>query len=88
MLSGKPVAMTGALPGRFGTARAQLHLRQIFPCLDMHVLTKPGVYVASAEEIFHDAGTLTDERSRDQGRRLLEALLDGTKTRAGLRAAR
>jgi len=75
-LAGKPVAMMGASSGRIGTARAQLHLRQLFPYLDMRLLPKPEVYVTNAATRFDEAGTLTDGRTRDQIRRLLAGLLD------------
>jgi len=77
-LAGKPVAMLGASSGRIGTARAQLHLRQLFPYLDMRLLPKPEVYVPNADGKFDQAGTLVDDRTRDQVRRLLAALLDWT----------
>ncbi|MDP9363017.1 MAG: NAD(P)H-dependent oxidoreductase [Chloroflexota bacterium] len=77
-LAGKPVAMLGASSGRIGTSRAQLHLRQLFPYLDMRLLPKPEVYVPNAAGKFDPAGNLTDERTRDQVRRLLAALLDWT----------
>lgn len=35
-MAGKPAAIMGASGGNFGTARAQLHLRQIFTFLDVH----------------------------------------------------
>jgi chromate reductase len=37
----KPMAIMGASSGRWGTARAQYHLRQVFVFLKMHRLTNP-----------------------------------------------
>jgi chromate reductase, NAD(P)H dehydrogenase (quinone) len=79
VLAGKPVAMLGAAAGPFGTARAQLQLRQLLPHLGMYLLPKPEIYVARAEDKFDAAGALTDEPTRDQIRQLLTALLDWTR---------
>ena len=79
VLKGKPVAITGAAAGRFGTARAQLHLRQIFPYLDMRLMPQPELYVASAGDAFDDTGRLTDDRVRESLQAFLESLLTWTK---------
>src|SRR5258706_258147 len=56
---GKPVAIMGISPGRFGTARAQYHLRQVFVFLNMHPLNRPEVMLGSADDLFDAAGNLT-----------------------------
>jgi chromate reductase len=72
--SGKPVAIMGASPGRFGTARAQYHLRQSMVSLDAHLLNRPEVMIAGAQKLFDPQGNLTDEPTRVHIRGLLEAL--------------
>ena len=72
-LRGKPVAILGA-GARFGTLSAQSHLRQILYYLQMRVVGRSEVMIDLADTRFDSAGTLTDERFRDQIRRLLEAL--------------
>ncbi len=57
--AGKPAAMLGA-GGELGTARAQYHLRQILAGLDMHVLSKPEIFVANAGTKFDADAKLTD----------------------------
>jgi chromate reductase len=72
-LNGKPMAMMGA-GGRFGTVRAQMHLRQTAVFTNMLALSRPEVMIQNAPEHFDEQGHLTDERSRRQVRALLEAL--------------
>src|SRR6266550_1915010 len=51
-LTGKPVAVMGASPSQIGTARAQLHLRQILSHVQARVLPPPELLVAKAHERF------------------------------------
>jgi chromate reductase len=70
-LMGKPVALMGASPSQVGTARAQLHLRQLLGHVQARVLPPPELLVAKAHERF-DAGL----RLKDEGtRRVLADLL-------------
>lgn len=77
-LNGKPTAIMGASPGRAGTLRAQLHLRQTAVFTNMLVLNKPEVLVSEAHEKFSAEGELTDERTRKAVSELLVALKDWT----------
>lgn len=72
--AGKPAAVMGASAGRFGTARAQYHLRQSMVFLDVHLLNRPEVMIAAAQNLFDPQGNLTDEPTRAHIRGLLEAL--------------
>ena len=72
-LKGKPVAMMGATPGRYGTARAQAELRKVLAYNDTVVVNRPEVLVANARETFED-GELVDETARELVRELLTAL--------------
>jgi chromate reductase len=78
VLEGKPAAIMG-IGGRFGTVRAQQHLRQVFHYLNMPVLLKPEVHVMAAWEKFDDDGNLTDDKTREQIQALVEALVQWTK---------
>ncbi|HEV8453366.1 MAG TPA: NAD(P)H-dependent oxidoreductase [Gemmatimonadales bacterium] len=70
-LMGKPIAVMGASPSQIGTARAQLHLRQLLAHVQARVLPPPELLVARAHERF-DAGL----RLKDEGtRRVLADLL-------------
>ena len=71
-LDGKPMAIMGA-GGRFGTVRAQMHLRQIALHNSMRVMIDPEVFVPGAFREFDDQGRLTDERMRERVRELLVA---------------
>lgn len=79
----KPVAIMGASPGMMGTARAQYHLRQMFVFLNMHALNGPEVMVANASTRFDAEGNLTDQKSRDLIRKLLESLVSWTNRLGG-----
>jgi chromate reductase len=72
-LRGKPAAILGA-GGRFGTVRAQGHLREILRYSRLRVVDYPEVMIDDAKSRFDSEGRLTDERFRSQIRRLLEAL--------------
>jgi chromate reductase, NAD(P)H dehydrogenase (quinone) len=63
-LTGKPVAMMGASPGQVGTARAQLHLRQILDHVHARVLPPPELLLARAHLKFDAQRRLTDEDAR------------------------
>lgn len=79
VLKGKPAAILGATPGVTGTVRAQLALRQSFLFTETLALLKPEVHVGGASEKFDAAGGLTDEKTRQHVRKLLEALRDWTE---------
>jgi len=70
-LVGKPVAIMGASPSQVGTARAQLHLRQILGHVQARVLPPPELLVNRAQDRFDNELQLTDEATR----RILGALL-------------
>jgi chromate reductase len=74
VLRGKPAAIMGASPGGFGTARAQMQLRQAFVFTKTLALLEPEVQVARCADKFDDDGRLTDEPTRKFVRTLLEAL--------------
>jgi chromate reductase len=63
-LAGKPVAVMGASPSQVGTARAQLHLRQVLAHIQARVLPPPELLVARAHERFDPELRLTDETTR------------------------
>src|SRR3954468_9933678 len=64
-LMGKPVAVMGASPSQIGTARAQLHLRQLLGHLQARILPPPELLVAKAHERFDAALRLSDEGTRN-----------------------
>jgi chromate reductase, NAD(P)H dehydrogenase (quinone) len=63
-LAGKPVAVMGASPSQVGTARAQLHLRQVLAHTHARVLPPPELLVASAHKRFDAELRLVDESTR------------------------
>jgi chromate reductase len=76
---GKPVAIMGASPGMLGTARAQYHLRQTFVFLNMCPLNRPEVMVPYANEKIDSSGKVTDPKTREKIKELLQSLVIWTK---------
>jgi chromate reductase len=77
--SGKPAAIMGASIGTIGTARAQYHLRQMFVFLNMFPINQPEVMIGNASERFDAQGNLTDEKTKDFIRKLLQSLVEWTR---------
>ncbi len=71
----KPVAVMGASAGMLGTVRAQYHLRQVFVDLNVYPLNKPEVMIANAAERFDKDGNLTDQKTREMIKGLIDALV-------------
>ena len=71
----KPVAIMGASPGMIGTARAQYHLRQCFVYLTCFALNQPEVMIPSAQEKIDKEGKVTDQKTRQKIKELLENLV-------------
>ncbi|MGD0918106.1 MAG: NAD(P)H-dependent oxidoreductase [Thermodesulfobacteriota bacterium] len=76
---GKPVAVMGASIGMLGTARAQYHLRQSFVFLNMHPLNQPEVMVAFAQEKIDQNGRVTDPKTKEKIKELVETLVAWTR---------
>lgn len=70
----KPVAVMGATPGMWGTARLQLAFQPVFLFLDMKPVFKPEVLIAQAKSKFDAQGNLTDNVARDLIKNKLAAL--------------
>jgi chromate reductase len=70
-LTGKPVALIGTSPSQIGTARAQLHLRQLLSHVHARTLPSPELLVAHAHDKFDAELRLTNDRTRQ----VLAALL-------------
>jgi chromate reductase len=83
VLQGKTAAIMGASPGRTGTARAQLALRQSLVFTQTMVLPGPEVLVGEAGAKFGDDGKLKDESTRKFVRGLLERLVSFTEQLRG-----
>ncbi len=75
-LNGKPLGMMG-VGGRFGTVRAQMHLRQIAHCVNMLPLNKPEIYISNfPHPAFDEQGNLVDQFALDLLDNFLPALRD------------
>jgi chromate reductase, NAD(P)H dehydrogenase (quinone) len=69
----KPVAIVGATPGRWGTVRSQLALRQVLMFPACRVMPSPLMQIAGAREHFDEDGNLMDVQTRQQLVEVLEA---------------
>jgi chromate reductase len=76
-IQGKPAAIMGA-GGRYGTVRAQAHLRYMLLHNDMKVLNKPEVMVVRSGEAVDSEGNITDQTVRNQVEELVHALYKWT----------
>ncbi|MBI2849902.1 MAG: NAD(P)H-dependent oxidoreductase [Chloroflexi bacterium] len=76
---GKPAAIMSASPSMLGGARAQYHLRQALVFLNMYPLNRPEVFVTLADQKIDAQGRLTDEKTKEFIKGLLEALIAWTK---------
>ena len=70
----------GASTGVLGTARAQYHLRQILVTLDMKPINKPEIMISGAAQRFDPQGNLTDEKTAEYIRKMLESLAAWTRS--------
>jgi len=73
---GKPIAIMSASLGMLGGVRAQSHLRQVLVSLNMHAVNRPEVIVPFAREKFDRKGNVTDLRTKELLKDLLENLVD------------
>ncbi|HMR39604.1 MAG TPA: NADPH-dependent FMN reductase [Ignavibacteria bacterium] len=73
LLKKKPFALMGVSGGMSGTIRSQMHFRQIAAHLDMTALNKPEVYIPFGGKKFDEHGNLTDEATRENLQKFLEA---------------
>lgn len=87
VLRWKPVAIMGASTGQGGTRRAQQQVRDALLFPGAIVLEEPEVAVPIAWEHFDEDGRLTDERTRDSIRGLLEGLVAAPRTQQRVEAA-
>lgn len=76
---GKPAAIMSASTGMLGGARAQYHLRQVFVFLDMYPVNKPEVFITFAGQKFDKQGRLSDEKTGEFIKALLESLINWSK---------
>lgn len=65
VLKDKPALILGATIGRFGTIRAQLHLREVLevPNLGAKLMPHSELCIAGINDLTDDEGYLTDERT-------------------------
>ena len=65
-LTGRPVAVTGATTGPWGTRIAQVTLQQMLVSVGAYVLPSPSLYIPHAETVFDADGQLVDPTTADR----------------------
>ena len=63
---GKPVAVTGASPGSFGTILSQTHWLQVLRTLNTRQWHEGRLMVSRAGDLFDADGNLTDDKTRQR----------------------
>ena len=76
---GKPVGIMSASIGMLAGARAQYHLRQSLVFLNTFPLNRPEVMVPFAADKVDGSGRLTDDKTREKIKELLESLAAWTR---------
>lgn len=76
VLSKKPIAIMGASKTVFGTARGQLHLRQVLQGANGDVMRKPEVYIRQAKTLLDCEEKLADERTISKINAFVNAFTD------------
>ena len=79
--AGKPAGVIGISPGKFGTALAQQHLRNILAFLDVPTMGQPEVFVQYREGMFTPDGGL-DAESRPFLQSWMDRYVDWVKRHA------
>jgi chromate reductase len=74
-LRGKHAALMGTSPGRFGSLRAQLVVRQVLFSTGSPVLMRPELIIPHAARAFDDEPRLVDDTAREILRTLLSDLV-------------
>jgi NAD(P)H-dependent FMN reductase len=81
-LAGKAVALVSASNGGFGGARSQIAWLPVLAVLGTRWMHRPQFYLSNADKAFAPDGSLVDERTREQLRRLLASFADWCRPQA------
>jgi chromate reductase, NAD(P)H dehydrogenase (quinone) len=82
VFGGRPVALMGASPGRFGTILSQNAWLPVLRTLGCELWSERRVLVSNARGVFDDQGHLTDEKLRAQLKTFLEGFAAFARTRS------
>ncbi len=77
-LAGRPVAITGATSGPWGTRIAQTMLRQMLSSAGALVMVRPMLFIPHVETLLDSSGNLTDPGVLSRLTELVAALVDWT----------
>ena len=81
---GKPVAIAGASPGRFGTVLSQNAWLPVFRTLGADLWSGRRLLVSHAESVFDANGAITDATVREGVHRFAAGFVEYVRSRAGL----
>jgi len=71
---GKPTAMMGTSPGKLGTVRAQMQLRNQLANLNCNTVAQPMIFVGNSTEFFGEGATGLDDMTKGFIQKQLAAL--------------
>jgi len=74
-LNEKPIGLMGASTSFFGSARSQLHLRQVLHAVNANVVRRPEVIIPKSNDKFSPDGKLIDQRGHKKIEALIKALV-------------
>jgi chromate reductase len=86
VFGGKPVALLGASPGGFGTILSQNAWLPVLHTLGAELWSGGRMMVSRAPSVFDEAGTLTDQTTKEQLRVFLQGFVKYTGRSSGERA--
>ena len=69
---GKAALVLGASDGRFGTVRAQIHLKQVLMALGAIIIPQPEILISYAKEAFNEDGAFKDPILSEKLKTLIE----------------
>ncbi|RPF53297.1 NADPH-dependent FMN reductase [Aquisalibacillus elongatus] len=75
-LKGKVAGIVGASPGRGGTLKSQLHLRESLSHMDVEVPNQPRLMLSFVDEKIQDGRLILNEQKRDVVQNLIKRLID------------
>src|ERR1043166_1865289 len=81
-LARKPLALLSASNGGFGGARSQIAWLPVLAVLGTRWMHRPQFYLSNAQHAFAPDGSLLDEHTREQLRKLLESFAAWCRTPA------
>jgi NAD(P)H-dependent FMN reductase len=82
VFGGRPVALLGASPGRFGTVLSQAAWLPVLKTLGAELWSGRRLFVSKAREVFDAGGNLVDEQVREQLQGFMQGFVEFVASRS------